>query len=106
MALFEAAKAWDGISDLQRLESSGVTYADGARIFQIRNPKHEIRNKSQFQISKALNTTDQSSLRSTVAAGVRVCVSDIRISDFEFVSDFGFRVSDFASPLLVAARPR
>ena len=74
-----------GENEDSALESSVVTCVHGARIFEMRNPKREIRNKSKSQISKAQNTADKSSTRNSVAAGVRVRVLDIRIFDFEFV---------------------
>jgi len=86
----------------QQVESSVVRCAHGARIFKTRSPKLEIRNKSKTQISKARNTIDRSSTRRRVAACVRACVLDIRVSDFVLVSDFGFRVSDFTLRLVAA----
>ena len=49
---------------------------------EIRNPKSEIRNKSEIQNPNVQNPRGR-------------LVLDIRILDFGFVSDFGFRVSDF-----------
>jgi hypothetical protein len=52
---------------------------------EIRNPKNEIRNKSEKENPKQLN------LRFVFFAFVFVCF----LSSFEFVSDFVFRISDF-----------
>jgi hypothetical protein len=43
------------------------------RISEIRNPKHEIRDKSKTQISKAQNKTDQTNMRVSAAACARAC---------------------------------
>jgi hypothetical protein len=49
---------------------------------EIRNPKIEIRNKSEIQKANVQNALVPNLL-------------DISYLKFEFVSDFGFRVSDF-----------
>jgi hypothetical protein len=93
MASFEAAKAWDWIIDWQRLESSGLTYADGARIFQIRNPKHEIRNNPKIQIPRAQNKTHLPSMR--FSDDVCPCVFwtfELRVLNLFRISDFEFRI--------------
>ena len=51
---------------------------------EVRNPKPEIRNKSEIQNPNGQNEP-----------ATRVLV--IRILDFGFVSNFGFRISDFVS---------
>jgi hypothetical protein len=56
-----------------------------ARKSQIRNPKHEIRNK--FKIRNLKSQTKRNPE-----------VSNIGSSDLEFVSNFGFRTFGFPSP--------
>jgi hypothetical protein len=63
---------------------------------KIRNPKHEIRNKSKIPRFKFRNRkNDWFSI-----------VLSIFILRFEFVSNFGFRASNFEIGALVAATPR
>src|SRR5438067_1329700 len=56
---------------------------------QIRNPKLEIRNKPEIRNSKS-ETNPKTSITEP-----RVFFWSFWISDFEFVSDFEIRVSDF-----------
>ena len=63
------------------------------------NPKSESRNPKQIRMTKTLKFQTAelggfSKARKTSACGFR-WVWSLRIWDFEFVSDFGFRASDF-----------
>src|SRR6059036_1264400 len=54
-----------------------------------RNPKLEIRNKHQIQMTNLQNPTQSARPR-------RLGFEDLLLCSLEFVSDFGFRISDFA----------
>src|SRR5262245_40552878 len=51
--------------------------------WEIRSPKSEIRKKPEIRIPKRLSAT-------------RTRLFELRISSFGFLSDFGFRISDFS----------
>jgi hypothetical protein len=55
------------------------------------NSKSEIRNPKQIQMTKAQNSKQEQQLGSSRERAVL----DIRILDFEFVSNFDIRISDF-----------
>src|SRR5439155_14102146 len=68
-----------------RIFSAGTAALRG----QIRNPKLEIRNKHQIQMTNLQNPTQSARPR-------RLGFEDLLLCSLEFVSDFGFRISDFA----------
>jgi hypothetical protein len=55
------------------------------------NSKFEIRNPKQIQMTKAQNSKQEQQLGSSRERAVL----GIRILDFEFVSNFDIRISDF-----------
>jgi hypothetical protein len=70
---------------------------------EIRNSKSETNPKLKYQ---RLKTRPTSPARVAARRHASARVLDLRISDFEFISDFGFRVLDFALPLVAAVTPR
>jgi hypothetical protein len=74
-------------SSLDLKSRTAMTAGFGGRespfLQKIRNPKSEIRNKPEIQIPK-----------SETRPAACICLG-FGISRFEFVSDFGFRISDF-----------
>jgi hypothetical protein len=61
--------------------------------FKIRNPKHQIRNKFKIQMFKI------QSKNSLPCGGIFCLFWSLKFWSFEFVSNFGFRYSDFTSML-------
>jgi len=70
--------------------------------FQIRNPKLEIRNKFKFMEMEKFKTISDQQSSVELASEIATCgglVLNLAHWPFEFVSGFGFRVSDFVLAL-------
>jgi hypothetical protein len=61
--------------------------------FKIRNSKHQIRNKFKIQMFKIQNK------KSLLYGGIFCLLWSLKFRSFKFVSNFGFRYSDFTSML-------
>ncbi len=86
---------------------------------EIRNPKSETNPKSEIEMTETVSSLgEKPEIRMSESAtteynvpdpesdtGMNETVSNIRASSFEFVSDFGFRISDFSSSPARSPRP-
>src|SRR5207249_1051209 len=72
-------------------------FSAGHRCRARTNPKSETRNPKQ-----ALNSNDESSKPDESARPRRLGFEDLLLCSLEFVSDFGFRISDFGFRTLSA----
>jgi|SRR5579864_127534 len=71
----------------------------------LQNPKHEIRNPKQIQMSKSeIRNPKQIQMSKSEIQNTCRPVSIIWIFDFGFVSNFVFRISDFENQVISSIR--